>query len=117
MRDATRKLLLDAFESCCAIESWVVGKSYEDYDADRQLRRAVEREFEIVGEAVNRLRRTEPETAQRIRNLSRIVAFRNIVIHGYDTVDNAAVWGIIETKLQEFKDDLRSLLNEPEQGA
>ena len=117
MRDITRKLLLDALESCRAIEGWVGGKSYTEYDSDRQLRRAVEREFEIIGEAVNRLSRTEPVTAQRIRNLPRIVAFRNIVIHGYDTVDNAAVWGIIETKLREFKEDLQTLLDEPDQGS
>ena len=59
-----------------------------EYQADRQFRRAVEREFEIIGEALNRLTHADPSTADRLDELPRIVGFRNRIIHGYDTVDD-----------------------------
>ena len=80
------------------------------YVADRQLRRATEREFEIIGEALNRLSKTAPETAAHIVQLERIVSFRNRVIHGYDTVDDEVVWGVIERRLPALKAEVDSLL-------
>jgi uncharacterized protein with HEPN domain len=59
----------------------------------------VEREFEIIGEALNRLSQVEPELAARVTELPRIVGFRNRIIHGYDTVDDATVWGVIKAHL------------------
>jgi len=76
------------------------------------LRRAVEREFTIIGEALNRLSRAEPSIARDIHEISRIVAFRNIVIHGYDTIDDPTVWGIIQRRLPEFRDAVLELLRE-----
>ncbi len=75
------------------------GKSLAEYSADRFFRRAVEREFEIIGEALNRIDRLEPPTAARISELRRIVDFRNRIIHGYDTVDDTVVRGIVEKRL------------------
>lgn len=63
------------------------------------LRRAVEREFEIMGEALNRLDRLDQSTAARISGLRDIVDFRNRTIHGYDTVDDVVIWGVIEKRL------------------
>lgn len=61
------------------------------YLENRLLRQAIERNFEIIGEALNRLRRTDSETAGRIGDTPRIVAFRNILAHGYDTIDHEIV--------------------------
>jgi uncharacterized protein with HEPN domain len=55
MNDKTRKLLFDVLDSGRAIRQWCAGRSYNEYISDRQFRRAVEREFEIIGEALNRL--------------------------------------------------------------
>ena len=85
-------------------------RSFADYEADRQFRRAVEREFEIVGEALNRLDHDDPETAERIPELRRIVGFRNRIIHGYDAVDNATVWGIVESHLPVLQAQVEALL-------
>lgn len=63
------------------------------------LKSAVERQFEIIGEALNALSRIDPQTAAAIPDLARIVAFRNVLIHGYATVDDRLVWGVVEGKL------------------
>jgi uncharacterized protein with HEPN domain len=99
MNVRTRALLFDIEESAHTIRQWCVGRAFRDYQADRQFRRAVEREFEIIGEALNRLRATDPAMASVIAELPRIVAFRNRIVHGYDTVDDATVWGIVESHL------------------
>ena len=94
MSNRTAKLLFDVLESSRSIREWCEPRRFADYEADRQFRRAVEREFEIIGEALSRLSRADEETAAKISELPRIVGFRNRIIHGYDTIDDATVWGI-----------------------
>lgn len=74
------------------------------------LRSAVERQFEIVGEALNRLSRTDPAVADQIEDLPRIVAFRNVLIHGYATIDDAIVWEVATTRLSGLIELLTDLL-------
>lgn len=116
MNDQVRKLLFDHVESGHSIRDWCRHRTFTEYEADRQLRRAVEREFEIIGEALNRLRHTDPITADRVAQLSRIVRFRNRIIHGYDTVDDATVWGIIDHHLPGLIAQVETLLQEPDTG-
>jgi len=93
-------------------------KTGADYQADPVLRAAVERHFEIIGEAMGRLTRDDPETAGRIAEHRRIVAFRNLLIHGYDLVNHAEVWNIVTRHLPRLLQQARSLLAEaPPQGA
>jgi uncharacterized protein with HEPN domain len=87
-----RSYLWDARESADAILRFIAGRSADDYLADAMLRAAVERHFEIIGEALNRLAKAAPAIAARIPDLSRAIAFRNLLIHGYATVDDATVW-------------------------
>jgi uncharacterized protein with HEPN domain len=75
------------------------------------LRSAVERQFEIVGEALNQLSKTDPATARKVPDLRRIVAFRNILVHGYATVDDALVWQLLNDKLPELVRVLRELMS------
>src|SRR5213595_4083634 len=70
---ATKKLLLDVRDAGESILQHTAGKSLADYSADRFFRRAVEREFEIIGEALNRIDRVDPPTAARISELRRIL--------------------------------------------
>jgi hypothetical protein len=63
------------------------------------LRAAVERQFEIIGEALSQLARLDESLASRITDHRRIIAFRNILIHGYTDVDDRLVWDIVSTKL------------------
>ncbi len=98
-RDA-RAFVWDARQAIGRIQSFVGGKTWDDYQADVLLRSAVERQFEIVGEALNRLSKEDPAAAERIPDLRRIVAFRNILIHGYAMVDDRIVWEVVTTRLE-----------------
>ena len=109
MKLETRKLLLDALEASRSIQTHCSGKTFEQYAADRFFRRAVEREFEIIGEAFNRLTRIDPETTDRISELRRIVDFRNRIIHGYDSIDDRVVWGVVERHLPPLLAELERL--------
>ncbi len=103
MRAEEKKLLLDVSEACQSIEQHCAGHTFEEYTADRWFRRAVEREFEIIGEALNRLDRRAAATAARITSLRRIVDFRNRIIHGYDAVDDVVVWRTVQHDLPILK--------------
>ncbi|TDD04933.1 DUF86 domain-containing protein [Saccharopolyspora terrae] len=74
------------------------------------VRSAVERQFEIIGEALNQLSKADRELAEKTPDLPRIVAFRNILIHGYATVDDALVWQVLTDRLPPLSDVLRKLL-------
>ena len=81
------------------------GRQLADYSADRLLRQAVERNFEIIGEAIKRLAQHDPATASRIDAYAQIIAFRNVLIQGYDLV-----WSAIEQQLPALQCDVQSLL-------
>ncbi len=104
------KLLWDAQQAAERVARFTATKSFADYEADDFLRSAVERQFEIVGEALNQLSRLDPATATTIAELPRIVAFRNVLIHGYASVDNRIVWGVIEGSLSSLRASLSRLL-------
>jgi uncharacterized protein with HEPN domain len=112
MKSQTKKLLLDVVEAGRSIQARCEGHSFAEYEADRWFRRTVEREFEIVAEALNRLDHVDPAVAAAISELSRIVAFRNRIIHGYDTVDDATVWGVVESHLPRLLEEIEKLLGE-----
>ncbi len=84
--------------------------SEDAYIADRLLRQAAERNFEIIGEAVNSLRRLEPAMAAKITDADRIVDFRNLLIHGYAMVDDHQVWAIITASLPKLLIEVNALL-------
>ncbi len=93
MDDRAAKYLWDARCAAERIGRFIAGQSYNDYLADEMLRSAVERQFEIIGQALAGLRRVNTDLATGIPDLPRpdlprIVAFRNVLIHGYATVDD-----------------------------
>lgn len=75
------------------------------------LRAAVERQFEIIGEALSKLAKGHDDIASRVTDYRRIIAFRNILIHGYADVDDRLVWDIVVTKLPALRQDVRALLD------
>lgn len=112
MERQTKKLLLDAIEAGRSIQARCIGRSFAEYEGDRWFRRTVEREFEIIGEALNRLGQVDPDAAASISELPRIVGFRNRIIHGYDTVDDATVWGVVEAHLPRLLEEIQRLLSQ-----
>jgi len=76
------------------------------------LRSAVERQFQIIGEALNQLSKIDLRAADRITDYRRIIAFRNILIHGYAEIDDRIVWGVVEGQLSQLKRDVNALLTD-----
>lgn len=112
MRPEARKHLWDAREAGAAAREFARDRTLDDYLGNEMLRAAIERKLEIVGEALNRLSRSDAEVAERIPELARIVAFRNLLAHGYGVVDDRLVWDIVESKLPALLGAIRDLLAE-----
>lgn len=74
------------------------------------LRAAVGRQSEIMGEALSRRSRTDATVAGQITGARRIIAFRNILIHGYDAVDDEIFWDVVETHLPLLRQEVEALL-------
>jgi len=110
MHPDSAKLLWDAQQAVQKITRFTADKTFAQYEADDLLRSGVERQFEIIGEALNQLSRLDPATAAAIPDLPRIVAFRNVLIHGYANVDDRLVWGVIESTLGALHEALSLLL-------
>jgi len=87
------------------------GRTLDEYRADELLRSAVERKFEIVGEGLNRLDKSDPALAGQIPQHRQIISFRNVLIHGYDVVDEAVVWQIVQADLPALKQKVDELLS------
>ena len=110
MERQLNKLLHDIHQSILSIESFVGEKKmFQQYQDNKLVKRAVERELEIIGEAMNRILTIEPNIS--ITEPRRIVNFRNRIAHGYDSVDDAMVWGIIINHIPKLKLEVSVLLN------
>ena len=110
MQPKTPKLLEDIRDAAAFIREVTRAKTLEDYSSERLLRQAIERNFEIIGEAVNRLAQLDPETAGRITKHRRIVDFRNVLTHGYDLIDHRIVWSTIEEEVPVLLAEVEALL-------
>ena len=112
MRTESKKYLYDIARAAASIMEFVKKKTISDYSSDLLLRSAIERPLEIIGEALNQLSRIDPSPAERISEHRRIIAFRNILIHGYSEIDHRIVWDVVETKLPTLHREVNSLLDE-----
>ena len=109
MQRDVEKHVLDILAAARDIQQFVGSMSFDEYHANKLVKAAVERKFEIIGEALNRIIRMSPGTAKAIREHEKIVAFRNFVIHGYDVVSDPIVWDVIENKLPLLIEDVEKL--------
>ena len=112
MRPESAKLLTDALDAADAIGRFVRGLDFEAYRANELVRSAVERRFEIVGEALAQLRQRDAAVASRVPEVDRIVAFRNLLIHRYADVDDRIVWSVVERSLPALRNAIAVLLAE-----
>lgn len=109
MVDQIKKYLYDIQESIDSIHKYLGEKrDFKVYLADKMLRRAVEREFEIIGEAMSRIEKLD--STLEISSKRQIISMRNRVIHGYDKIDNEIVWGTIVRHLPTLKIEIDNLL-------
>lgn len=107
-----RKWLFDAHQASQAIRSFLKEKEFDDYVEDLMLSSAVERQFEILGEALKRIREKDEEFLERsITGWRGAISFRNILAHAYDHIDNEIIWGIIEDDLPDLIASIQKHLN------
>jgi uncharacterized protein with HEPN domain len=111
MTEKQLKLLYDVKLAIDEIESYFLteAKTYENYKSNSILRRAIERNLEIIGEAINRLLKENPEFT--IENAIRIIGLRNQIIHGYDSVSDENIWGIVTLHIPKLKSEVNSLIS------
>lgn len=110
MNEKVLKCLYDIRFAIEEIDSFFVGRErrFEEYSTDIILKRAIERDLEIIGEAMNRILRENPEI--EIDNARRIIGLRNQIIHGYDTVSDENIWGIIMIHLPKLQKEVDALI-------
>lgn len=111
LRDEDLKLLYDIEQAVLLITQFTQGKTFDDYLRDALLRAGVEREFEIVGEAINRLQRNNPALADHIRDYKKIIAFRNVLTHRYDVIKHEIVWQAVEDRVPLLLEDIQQIFN------
>jgi uncharacterized protein with HEPN domain len=117
MRPESVTLLENVRAAAAYILDKTRGKSFDDYLSDDLLGPAVERHFEIIGEALTRLRRIDPDTLAHVPDHAQIIAFRNVLIHGYDAIDERRVWDAIENSLPKLYETILLLLPKASPGA
>ncbi len=111
MKDEIRKNLIDILQAAEEIENFVSGIKFETYQTTPVIKRAVERDFEIIGEALNRIKNIDSELLEKISEHQRIIGFRNILIYGYDIVDEAIVWQAVTNHLPILIGEVKKILS------
>jgi uncharacterized protein with HEPN domain len=112
MQRDIRGFLWDIQQAADAIERFVAGLDSLDYSVSEVVRSAVERKFEIIGEALGQIAKRDPELARRIPDYREIIAFRNLLIHGYAGIEHARVWKITQSSLPSLRAAVAALLQE-----
>ena len=110
MNEKVLKCLYDIKLAIEEIDSFFVHtkKSYDSYKKDILLRRAIERNLEIIGEAMSRILKEEPD--YKIEHARRIIGLRNQIIHGYDSISDENIWGIITVYLPKLKSEVDTMI-------
>ncbi len=114
MRPEVLKYLYDVLQALDAIDEICDGVGYEEYAGSITLRSAVERQFEIAGEALSQMGKIDPHTFERVPDAAQVVAFRNFLIHQYAQVNTRLVWGVMTNDLPGLRAAVQSLLDEGE---
>ena len=117
MERSSRAYLQDIRTAVELVTRFTAGRSFDAFAADPLLRSAVERQLEIAGEALGQLAKSDPATAARISDFRRIIALRNILIHGYARVDHRVIWGIVENHVPILKREVDTLLAQSDGSA
>ncbi len=109
MNDEIKKYLTDILDSCLSVEEFTKGmNSFTDYENNKMLKRAVERELGIIGEALNRARKEDASIS--VSNASQIISLRNRIIHEYEAVNDATIYTIIKKYLPVLKNEIQNIL-------
>jgi uncharacterized protein with HEPN domain len=107
-----KKLLFDVQEGCVLIMKFMEGRTFDQYMKDRMLQSAVERQAEIVGEALRQAAVLEASIADEVPEFRRIIAFRNRLAHGYADISPEIVWGIATNDVPRLLAEVRAAMSE-----
>ncbi len=110
MNDEIRKNFVDVVQAAEEIQSFTYEMDFKAYQESPLTQRAVERDFEIIGGALSRIKKIDEEIIERISEHQRIIGFRNVLIHGYDLIDNMIVWNAVENHLPLLLKEAREIL-------
>ena len=110
MPHSKKKLIHDALRVCEELKTFISNKTLKDLENDRGLQLIIEREFEILGESLYRLRNVDEETFLKITNGQRIIGARNVIAHGYDVVEYVILWDAITQDFSLLEAELLSLV-------
>ncbi len=110
MKDEIKKILIDILQAAEEIQNFVRGMDFNTYQRSFVTQRAVERDFEIIGEALNRIKNLDKELVEKISEHHRIISFRNILIHGYDIIDQMIVWKAVVNHLPVLVKEIEGIL-------
>lgn len=113
MQLEAKKCLFDAQRALARIVEFTSGRQFAYYQGNALLRSAVERQFEITGEALEQFGRFDGEVLSRTTESRRIIAFRNLLIHGYADVENRIVCDVVEFKVPVLQHEIEALLRNP----
>ena len=112
MQPEIRKFLYDIRSACDALLTFAQDKTLEDYRANLLLRSGVERQLEIVGEALSQAHKVDPDIADMIKNFRQIINLGNVIIHGYSDIEDDTVWGILQKDVPKPHEQVNNLLAE-----
>jgi uncharacterized protein with HEPN domain len=112
-----RKLLEDIRQAVARVQAFTAQVTADDYLKSELIQSAVERQFEIAAEALSRVLKLSPQTAQRITEYRRIIDFRNLLSHGYELIDAAIVWDVVQKDAPVLMREVEVLLMEFEREA
>jgi uncharacterized protein with HEPN domain len=112
MKRDPRAYLWDVSQAAADIKTFVGTMNLAEYQGSSLVRAAVERKFEIIGEALNGLTKSAPELAKQIGDVRYIIAFRNILIHGYATIDDERVYATVKSQLPKLEQAVAALLSD-----
>lgn len=112
MKPEVHKFLHDVQSACEGLLQFTRDKSLADYESDLLLRSAVERQLEIIGEALKQASRVDPVLAEEITGFREIINLRNVIVHGYATIENETIWGVLQNDLPTLREQVEKLLGE-----
>ena len=102
-----KKYFYDIQQAIQEIEDFLENRTYEEFKETSLLQSAVERQFEIIGEVLYRIRRIDKNFLSKITDAHKIIGFRNVIAHGYDIID---LWDAIKFNLPKLKDEVDNLI-------
>ncbi len=111
MQRELSKLLHDIQEACELVEEFSRGNTLKDYNTNAMLRSAVERQLMIIGEALNQTTQIDEEFIASITDARRIINFRHVIVHGYASLENDTVWGIVESDVPTLRSEIDAISN------